>query len=148
VLGALRKQGRLLLVLILPDQSRAQVPAAWTDLENANTALQPQSPSIGSIDDLLRARSVVDAFVNRSPSKTQAEDSNLDKVRRRADESRLPHSSAPDTQIGEKLDDKQKQLVTSVITRIILKAAMHDMHNDTNTAAQRNDSQPESNHHE
>jgi len=88
-----RKKGQLLLVLILPDQSRAQVPAEWTDLEYANSALQPHSSGLGSIDDLLRARSVVDALVNRSLSTTQAADSNLDKERRRATESRLPKSS-------------------------------------------------------
>jgi hypothetical protein len=53
---------------------------------------------------------------------------------------------APESQIWEKLDDKDKQLITSVITRIIVKAAMHD---DTNTAAaQRSDLQSESNGHE
>ena len=92
VFGALNKKGRLLLVLTLPDQSRAHVPADWTDLNRANPAAQLGSPVLGSTDDLLRARSFVDALVNRSPSNRQA-DSKLDKERKRATESRIPKSS-------------------------------------------------------
>lgn len=51
----------------------------------------------------------------------------------------------PESQIWETLDDKQKQLVTSVITRITIKAATHD---NPDTAAQLSHSQSESNHHE
>jgi hypothetical protein len=52
-----------------------------------------------------------------------------------------------DSQIWETLDDTHKQLVTSVITRILIKAVKHD---NTNTvaAAESDHSQSGSNHHE
>jgi hypothetical protein len=78
---------------MLPDQSRAHIPAEWTDLEGANSATQISSSRLGSMNDLLRTRSVVDALVNRSPLQTQAADSNLEKERRRATKSRIPKSS-------------------------------------------------------
>src|SRR5260370_24897151 len=48
----------------------------------------------------------------------------------------------PESQIWEQLDDKQRTLVTSVITRIVIKAAMYD---NTNTAAEPSNLQPENN---
>jgi hypothetical protein len=51
----------------------------------------------------------------------------------------------PEGHIWETLDDKQKQLVTSVITRITIKAALHA---STSTAAELINSQPESNQYE
>ena len=83
----------MLLVLMLPDQSRTQVPAEWTDLYGVHSAAQSSSPILGSLYDLLRMRSVVDALVNRLSVQMQAADSNLDKERRLATESQLPKSS-------------------------------------------------------
>ena len=55
------------LVLILPDGSKSMVPAEWT---NFALPTQPErTPSaaatIGSLEDLLHARAVVDALLSR-----------------------------------------------------------------------------------
>ena len=69
VLGAIHRYGRLLLVLILPDGSKSLIPADWTDL---SSAAQPQralsedaATTLGSLEDLLHARAVVDALLSR-----------------------------------------------------------------------------------
>lgn len=52
----------------------------------------------------------------------------------------------PESEIWGKLDDKQKHLVTSAITRLLIKAALHD---DNSAAAHIiHQSQPERNSHE
>ena len=65
MLGALHKEGRLYLMLILPDQSRAHIPAGWTDLAGTSQAHRLQSTHLASLDDLLQARLVVDALLRR-----------------------------------------------------------------------------------
>ena len=69
VLRSTRRQGRLQLILILPDGSKSLIPADWTDLASA---AQPQKGSsaqtaatLGSLEDLLHARTVVDALLSR-----------------------------------------------------------------------------------
>jgi hypothetical protein len=51
LLGWMRRRGSLDLLLVLPDGSRALIPAAWTELE------PPRRPAragtLGSLDDLL-----------------------------------------------------------------------------------------------
>src|SRR5208337_162357 len=57
--------GCLQLVLILPDGTKSLIPAEWTDFEGAPAASgSPQL--VGSLEDLLRLRSLVDAFLRRS----------------------------------------------------------------------------------
>jgi hypothetical protein len=57
--------GGLQFVLILPDGSKSLIPADWTDF-NA-TSCGPQAPVlVGSLDDLLRLRDLVDALLRRS----------------------------------------------------------------------------------
>lgn len=51
----------------------------------------------------------------------------------------------PESDIWEKLDDQDKQLITAAITRILVKAAMRG---NSSIVAQPNDSQPGSNYHE
>jgi hypothetical protein len=57
------------LVLILPDGSKSMIPAEWTDfalpaqLEPASVV--PAPPTLGSLEDLLHARAVVDALLSR-----------------------------------------------------------------------------------
>ncbi len=64
VLQHANRQGQLWFVLILPDESKSLIPAAWTDF--ATPATPPQSPQLaGSLDDLLRLRGLVDALLQR-----------------------------------------------------------------------------------
>jgi hypothetical protein len=56
----MRRRGRLELILVLPDGSHLMVPAAWTDLKGS---VGPRdSGTLGSLDDLLAARRVVDGL--------------------------------------------------------------------------------------
>jgi hypothetical protein len=65
VFGWMRRQGRLDLILVLPDGSRSLIPAAWTDLGADETA-GLSSEVLGSLGDLRRARTVVDGLIHRS----------------------------------------------------------------------------------
>ena len=66
VFGAMHRKGRLLLVLILPDGSKSLVPADWTDLAwPTQPVCAPAATTLGSLEDLLHARAVVDALLGR-----------------------------------------------------------------------------------
>src|SRR5881227_1032723 len=65
VFGWMRRQGRLDLILVLPDGSRSLIPAAWTDFGVDETA-GPSNEVLGSLGDLQRARTVVDGLIHRS----------------------------------------------------------------------------------
>jgi len=65
VLRHAQMRGCLQLFLILPDASRSLVPAAWTDFHTGSPAPLP-SLLVGSPEDLLRLRGVVDALPRRS----------------------------------------------------------------------------------
>jgi hypothetical protein len=65
VFGKARMRGRLEFVLILPDGSKSLIPADWTDFKSASGA--PQAPVlVGSLDDLLPLRDLVDALLRRT----------------------------------------------------------------------------------
>jgi len=59
------------LVLILPDGSKSMVPAEWTDFalptqpEQASSAAPTLATTVGTLEDLLHARAVVDALLSR-----------------------------------------------------------------------------------
>ena len=57
--------GGLQFVLILPDGSKSLIPADWTDFKTGSSAPQ-DSPLVGSLDDLLRLRGLVDALLRRT----------------------------------------------------------------------------------
>jgi hypothetical protein len=71
VLGWTHRGGILHLTLVLPDGTRSLIPAAWTDLDldTANNssviANASSSPRLGSVSDLLRTRTIVDALLRR-----------------------------------------------------------------------------------
>ena len=61
--GSRRQQGRLYLILVLPDGTRSLIPAEWTDLHGP--AATATGTSLASVEDLLRNRRVVDAVQRR-----------------------------------------------------------------------------------
>jgi len=67
VYGWMRRHGRLDLILVLPDGSKALVPGSWTDLDPQIAGAPESEPSGGlaSVSQLLRARAVVDALLAR-----------------------------------------------------------------------------------
>ena len=66
---SIRRKGRMYLVLILPDGSKSMIPAEWTDFglpaQHAAAPYAPTPPTMGSLEDLLHARAVVDALLSR-----------------------------------------------------------------------------------
>jgi hypothetical protein len=57
----MRRGGRLELIVVLPDGSHLLVPAGWTDL--AGSAGPPETGTLGSLDDLLQARWVLEPLL-------------------------------------------------------------------------------------
>ena len=72
VMGAIKRRGVLLLLVVLPDGSRSLIPASWTNWEAAGVAhelpasrCEQRAPCLGSLADLLHARVIVDALLSR-----------------------------------------------------------------------------------
>ena len=65
VFGWMRRQGRLDLILVLPDGSRSLIPAAWTDF-GGDDRTGSSSEVLGSLGDLQRLRVVTDGLIHRS----------------------------------------------------------------------------------
>jgi len=76
----MHRRGRLHLVLILPDGSKSLIPVDWTDLASPAQPQQVRSAqtaaTLGSLEDLLHARAVVDALLSRLAA-LQSENGNL-----------------------------------------------------------------------
>ena len=62
LMGWMRRRGALELILVLPDGSHLMLPAAWTDLQ-APAGEPDRAGTLGSLDDLLAARRVVDGLL-------------------------------------------------------------------------------------
>ena len=70
ILGWCHRHGELHLTLVLPDGTRALIPAAWTDLSIADPAstASPQrdrAAYLASHDDPLHARAIIDALLRQ-----------------------------------------------------------------------------------
>jgi len=65
----MHRRGRLYLMLILPDGSKSMIPAEWTSFFSAARPTQAVSvdarATLGSVEDLLHARAITDALLNR-----------------------------------------------------------------------------------
>ena len=69
VFGKIRRQGRLCLVLVLPDGSRSHIPAEWTDFPagaSPGSDIAAADPMVASVLDLWRCRQRVDALLRRT----------------------------------------------------------------------------------
>ena len=64
LMGWMRRQGRLELIVVLPDGSRLMLPAAWTDLE-APVGPPQSDGTLGSLQDLLAMRRVLEPLCER-----------------------------------------------------------------------------------
>jgi hypothetical protein len=61
VIGCRRRRGALGLIVVLPDGSRRVIPAEWTDVHGPRVL--PRPGTLGSLEDLLAARRVVDGLL-------------------------------------------------------------------------------------
>jgi hypothetical protein len=67
VLGPMHRHGRLELLLVLPDGSKSLIPAAWTDLPDADGEADGEvAATLGSLADLLAACAVVAVLSDRA----------------------------------------------------------------------------------
>ena len=84
VFGQAHRNEILYLILVLPDDSHAYIPVAWTNLQAKHDDAKKSnqaSPTIASCRDLMRARVVVDSLLRRMSSvriatETQKENDN------------------------------------------------------------------------
>ena len=89
------RKGRLHLVLILPDGSKSLIPADWTDLA-LPAQLSSKPTTLGSLQDLLHARAVVDALLGRlAPATNESGRSPATKESRLARRKSEPLRSSP-----------------------------------------------------
>ena len=68
VISSIRRRGVLLLLASLPDGSRSLIPAAWTDWrlkEALPTSIDDLPHTLGRVNDLLQARTIIDALLDR-----------------------------------------------------------------------------------
>jgi hypothetical protein len=71
IINSIRRRGVVLLLASLPDGSRSLIPAAWTDWDAAGpkdvplTSIGDSPYTLGTLSDLLQARTVIDALLNR-----------------------------------------------------------------------------------
>jgi hypothetical protein len=70
VMSAIKRRGTLSLLVVLPDGSRALIPASWTDWtataeEPAQSRPEHRDSCLASLADLLHARGIVDALLGR-----------------------------------------------------------------------------------
>lgn len=103
VLGHTHRKDRLHLLLILPDGSKSLIPAEWTNLNpTPNLAVHSHGATLGSLDQLLRMRTVVDALLRRlAPAKSDAPKPITDEEGNRATTTQLSgQSSAGDIRLG------------------------------------------------
>jgi hypothetical protein len=61
----MRREGDLLLCMVLPDGSKALIPAAWTDIGSDETPTAV-TDTLGSLADLLHLRTVTDGLIHRT----------------------------------------------------------------------------------
>jgi hypothetical protein len=74
-----RRGGQLYLLLSLPDQSRSLIPASWTDLRARaelapGNGTAPPQPLLATLEDLLKARNVIDTMLSRKTDAKELDD--------------------------------------------------------------------------
>ena len=122
----MHRKGRLLLVLILPDGSKSLIPADWTDLASPTQSIgTPATTTLGSLEDLLHARALVDALLGRlAPVTSEDGISTTTKESVRARNKSKPLRSSPRRNlIVGILPRGTQKLAIQILARLIVQAA-------------------------
>ena len=136
VFRSTHRKGRLVLILILPDGSKSMIPADWTDLGSAaqpQKSLSEQSPAtLGSLQDLLHARAVVDALLSRivAPASEAGNSPALKECPiAREISNPLRSSSRRNQPMGDSARGKEL-LVIEILARLIAREHLDDHHEE------------------
>jgi len=121
------------LILILPDGSKSMIPANWTDLASE---AQPQkslpaqtAETLGSLQDLLHARAVVDALLSRIVAPA-SEAGNGRRAPLREKYPTLFDLLLDETSPWETLHEEKKLLVIEILARLIAREHLDDHHEE------------------
>jgi hypothetical protein len=120
VLGWQRRQGALRLTLVLADGSKSLIPAEWTDLEPRAGVKQPQA--LGSVADLLHARTVLAPLLHRIDRGADGDDARQPskEVARAAAAAPGPDQHPdPPPALWEALSGEQQAAVVALLARLI-----------------------------
>jgi hypothetical protein len=121
----MNRKGRLLLLLILPDGSKALIPADWTDLASTTKPRSaPTATTLGSLENLLHARAVVDALFGRLAPVTEG--GNFATTKESAGARKNPNLFdllLDESYPWETLDEEQKNRAVQILARLIVQAA-------------------------
>jgi hypothetical protein len=103
VFGQRLYQNKVHLILIMPKGGRSLIPTEWTDFKvplQDSPAQAKLNSRLGSIHDLLHARGVVDALLNRRTAQIGSDEKSADEENAHrathAELSRHPHSGNSD----------------------------------------------------
>jgi hypothetical protein len=125
VLGWQRRQGRLRLTLVLPDGSKSLIPAEWTDLEPRAWLKQPQA--LGSIADLLHARTVLTPLLGRLDRGADGDDARQSNKSEEVARAAAPGADRdPDAppRVWDALTGEQQAVVVALLARLIAKTLL------------------------
>ncbi|MFN7609630.1 MAG: hypothetical protein ACK5QX_01630, partial [bacterium] len=101
VLRHLKKQNRLLFVVILPDGSKSHIPSEWTDFKAGPSTAAQNTAVVGAPEHLLALRVLTDALLQRTTSAAVTSQSSPAQESHAATESELHrHSHSTGVSVG------------------------------------------------
>ena len=122
----MRRRGRLELIVVLPDGSHLMVPAAWTDLE-APAGL-PVAGTLGSLDDLLAARRILEPLLERVVLAERDDPAHRGPIVQLRLE--LAESPAPAVALWELVGEEQRQAAMVLLAALIARTVVEEPNRD------------------
>ena len=134
VLEGTHRKGRLHLVLILPDGSKSLIPADWTDLALPVQLRSTPPTSLGSLQDLLHARAVVNALLGRIALATD-QDNKSPATKESKLERKKPktlRSLLDETYPWQTWNEEHQTLAVQILARLIAQTALRNQQGEKN----------------
>jgi hypothetical protein len=121
LLGWKRRRGTLELTLVLPDGSKSLIPAAWTDLEPRPEGEVDRAQALGSVADLLHARTILAPLLARLEATDRDDPRQSSEEVARAAAPGPGGGPAPPVAVWEGLTAEQQAAVVGLLARLIAK---------------------------